>query len=62
MWDINKTAPADIGGPFHLVTASNAVHTCNDLAVTIRNIYDVMADGAFLLFYEYTVRSPPPSM
>eukprot|EP00884_Botryococcus_braunii_P007438 jgi/Botrbrau1/16696/Bobra.0213s0001.1 len=43
-----------MAGQFHLVTASNAVHTCNDIASTLSNIYDVLADDGFLLFYEYT--------
>ena len=32
VWDINSEAPEALQGPFHLVTASNALHTCRDIA------------------------------
>ena len=32
VWDCNKEAPAQLGGPFNLIMASNAVHTCDDMA------------------------------
>lgn len=31
VWDINEPAPAALGEPVGLITASNAVHTCIDL-------------------------------
>ena len=31
VWDINEPAPAALGDPVGLITASNAVHTCIDL-------------------------------
>ena len=31
-WDINKLAPESLGGPFDLILASNAVHTCDNMA------------------------------
>ena len=32
VWDVNKEAPASMGGPFDIVLSGNAVHTCDDLA------------------------------
>lgn len=33
VWDINKDPDVDaLGGPFNLIMASNAVHTCSDMA------------------------------
>ncbi len=55
VWDINEPGPASLGGPFNLVTASNAIHTCGDIAKTLGHVYDLLADDGFLLFYEYTV-------
>lgn len=31
-WDVNKPAPDTLGGPFDLILASNAVHTCDNMA------------------------------
>jgi len=31
-WDVNKAAPESLGGPFNLMLASNAVHTCDNMA------------------------------
>lgn len=31
-WDVNKPAPESLGGPFDLILASNAVHTCDNMA------------------------------
>ena len=31
-WDVNKAAPESLGGPFNLILASNAVHTCDNMA------------------------------
>lgn len=31
VWDINKPAPEDLGGPFDLVMASNAIHACENM-------------------------------
>ena len=31
VWDINEPAPAALGDPVGLITASNAVHTCVNL-------------------------------
>ena len=31
-WDVNKPAPESLGGPFNLMLASNAVHTCDNMA------------------------------
>ena len=31
-WDVNKAAPESLGGPFDLILASNAVHTCDNMA------------------------------
>lgn len=30
-WDVNKPAPEDIGGPFDLILASNAIHACDNM-------------------------------
>ena len=32
VWDVNKPAPASLGGPFDLILASNAIHTCDNIA------------------------------
>jgi hypothetical protein len=32
VWDVNKEAPAAMGGPFDIILAANAVHTCDNLA------------------------------
>lgn len=42
VWDINQPAPAALGGPFGLITASNAVHTCTDLASTLQPCPNVL--------------------
>ena len=31
-WDVNKPAPESLDGPFNLILASNAVHTCDNMA------------------------------
>ena len=31
-WDVNKAASESLGGPFNLILASNAVHTCDNMA------------------------------
>ena len=31
-WDVNKAAPESLGGPFNLILASDAVHTCDNMA------------------------------
>ena len=36
-WDVNKPAPDTLGGPFDLILASNAVHTCDNMAGAILN-------------------------
>ena len=42
VWDINRPALAALGGPFGLITASNAVHTCTDLARTLQPCLNVL--------------------
>ncbi|EIE23140.1 hypothetical protein COCSUDRAFT_47508 [Coccomyxa subellipsoidea C-169] len=53
-WDVNKPAPDTLGGPFDLILASNAVHTCDNMAETLANVHASLADGGFLLLYETT--------
>lgn len=31
VWDVNKPAPKEIGGPFDLILASNAIHACDNM-------------------------------
>lgn len=39
VWDVNKPAPRDFGGPFELVLALNAIHACNNIAGTLTEPY-----------------------
>ena len=32
VWDVNKPAPKEVGGPFDLVLACNSIHACDDIA------------------------------
>jgi len=32
VWDLNKPAPADVGRDYHLVLASNVLHTAANMA------------------------------
>ena len=45
--------PEGLGGPFNLILGSNAIHTCQDIAGTLRHLTDALADGGFLLFFEF---------
>ena len=38
-WDVNKAAPESLGGPFNLILASNAVHTCDNMAGELCLLY-----------------------
>ncbi|CAK0786732.1 hypothetical protein CVIRNUC_009946 [Coccomyxa viridis] len=53
-WDVNKAAPESLGAPFNLMLASNAVHTCDNMAETLSNIHGALADGGFVMLYETT--------
>ncbi|EIE22203.1 ketoacyl-synt-domain-containing protein [Coccomyxa subellipsoidea C-169] len=53
-WDVNKPAPASLGGPFNLILASNALHTCDNMADALANVHASLADGGFVLLYETT--------
>jgi fatty acid synthase, animal type len=55
VWDCNKKAPEAVGTGFNLVVASNAIHTCDDMATTLKHAYDILADGGFLMCYEAIV-------
>lgn len=60
MWDINEPGPEELAGKVDVVLASNAVHTCRDLATTLSHVQNLLADDGFFLFYEYTVRHLQP--
>lgn len=55
VWDINEPGPEELAGKVNVVLASNAVHTCRDLATTLSHVHNLLADDGFFLFYEYTV-------
>ncbi|KAK9916399.1 hypothetical protein WJX75_002178 [Coccomyxa subellipsoidea] len=54
VWDVNKPAGKELEGPFDLILASNAIHTCDNMAVGLANITEQLAPGGFLLAYEAT--------
>ncbi|KAK9826437.1 hypothetical protein WJX81_005723 [Elliptochloris bilobata] len=54
VWDINEPAPSALREPVGLITASNAVHTCADLARSLRHLAAALAPGGFLLLAEAT--------
>ena len=50
-WDVNKAAPESLGGPFDLILASNAVHTCDNMAGE--------CDGLLSLALGFQQHTPP---
>ncbi len=53
-WDINTPAPEKLKGPFDLLLASNAVHTCSNIGVTLSHLFNALIPGGFLCFFEAT--------
>ena len=45
MWDLNKPAPEEVGRDYHLVLASNVLHTAANMAGAIPCSVDHSATG-----------------
>lgn len=54
---MNEEGPGSLGGPFDLVTSSNALHACTNVPASLQHISNLLVDDGFLLFYEYTVQA-----
>jgi fatty acid synthase len=59
-WDVGRSAPANLGGPFDLVVASNAVHAATNLRQALENIHQVLDERGFLILHEINACAPLP--